>query len=823
VPINCHDYSHRLGARLRDRVLHTIFPHLAQGFLIDRRTRLGIQTEPTEQERADLFDATLTLLFRLLFLFYAESRGLLPHPAASLKQLREEVAKRAGMIETDVAARLEKAYACTETNLYDRLTRLCRSLNVLTGNGGLFITDPDDSDCPQQRSARFLLQHKVPDCFLALAFDRLARDQDEKTSVLAFIDYSSLEVRHLGSLYEGLLGFKLQAAEKVSLTREKTGRRASGSFYTPDAIVAYIVTNTVGTVLDQKLEALRPAFGKRRRRFDRLFDLKVLDPAMGSGHFLVEAVRCITERLLRFLNQLPNQRTDAPLLRWHVLERCIHGVDLDPLAVELARISLWLDAAIPGMPLRILHRPLHCGHALTGESFADSPGYDVVLGNPPYDVLAAKELETDLEDVLAYFHREPIFAPACGGKLNLYKLFLCRGIDLLRPGGRLGYIVPMALLGDEQAIGVRKMLLDRTSLVAVEAFPQKDDPNNRVFRDAKLSTCVVITANTTGDVPFRCRVHPGKSIDENAPSLLLRRATIALHDPDNLPIPACSQDDWDLVLKILGSGRMLRLGQLATAHQGEVNEKTDGNRGHISSSPDAGPRILRGSNLCLYALRGASQGQPIYLRQDQYLQGKRPTARAWHFRHNRVGFQRSAPQNNFRRLIACLIPAGHFCCDTVSYFPESESKLPLAVLIALFNSKLLDWFFRLGSTSSKVNDYQVQAFPVPTFQITASPCPAPSGFARLLADGRLDELFPLIEPLMVRPPFPSSLMTCIERLVEKITQIEAGRGVIARRDRSLLDPLAQCYQDVLDRLFYRLAGLSDEEAAGLESRLARML
>src|SRR5436305_15021158 len=90
--------------------------------------------------------------------------------------------------------------------------------------------------------------------------------------------------------------------------------------------------------------------------------------------------------------------------------------------------------------------------------------------------------------------------------------------------------------GTSSAIGVRKLLLNRTALVAVEAFPQKDDPRNRVFEDAKLSTCVFVTANTADDLRFRSRVHPGKSIDENSPSLLLRRSAVKLYDPENRPI-----------------------------------------------------------------------------------------------------------------------------------------------------------------------------------------------------------------------------------------------------------------------------------------------
>ena len=147
-----------------------------------------------------------------------------------------------------------------------------------------------------------------------------------------------------------------------------------------------------------------------------------------------------------------------------------------------------------------------------------SAGFDVVIGNPPYDVLAEKELGTNLEEILGYLNALPVYQPACKGKQNLYKVFICRGVQQLRQGGRIGLIVPMALLGDDQSAGVRKMLLS-TSIQVIEAFPQKDDPKRRVFEDAKLSTCVFATKKSPEDTPFKARVHPGKDIDLTSPVL----------------------------------------------------------------------------------------------------------------------------------------------------------------------------------------------------------------------------------------------------------------------------------------------------------------
>ena len=488
------DYAKRLGERLKDRVFTEIFPHLAKGFLEYRRKQVG-RRRPTEEELSDTFEATLTLLYRLLFLLYAEARDLLPigespYEAASLKRIKEEIAEHASTAVDAVPDRLSKAYNKSGTDLYDRLTRLFEvmdrgdsSLNVPCYNGGLFITEAEEKDSREHRIARFLAKNKVPDYFLALAIDRLARDEDEKPIPgatdkgaklphgLVFIDYKSLEVRHLGSIYEGLLEFKLKVATEdlatrtekkkekfiplsqakpgrgkktadvavpkghVYLSNDKAERKATGSYYTPDPIVEYIVEHTVGPVLREKLDALRGDLKKAGRTFHRhmdnarnnpallpqgteprtfagektyaqhkdlvngIFDFKVLDPAMGSGHFLVEAVDYITDAVLDFLNRFPhnpvnfaldrtrenilrslgeqgvtvdaNKLTDVNLLKRHVLKRCIYGVDLNPMAVELAKVSLWLDAFTLGAPLSFLDHHLRCGNSLIGATFKD--------------------------------------------------------------------------------------------------------------------------------------------------------------------------------------------------------------------------------------------------------------------------------------------------------------------------------------------------------------------------------------------------------------------------------------------------------------------
>lgn len=416
-----------------------------------------------EIDLEQVFQATLTFLYRLMFVAYAESMELLPlteehgYGAASLRRIKAEVAAAGGEVEEEAPKKLEKAYATNAVDLYGRLQQLFGAidagdpaLNLPAYNGGLFSAET--------AAGRLLARYAIPDRYLAQGLDRLCRDVDEKTHALVFVDFKSLGVRHLGSIYEGLLEFKLRiAAEKLAVVKEdgkevympfakaknkrvqatlrkgdvylendKRERKATGSYYTPDYIVKYIVEHTVGPVLERKFETLAPQVRDAQVRYrkarevalkkgedpekfwnsaemqqlaDACLDVKVLDPAMGSGHFLVEAVDFISDRLIDWLNgwtenpvwamlarirgdileDMARQQVTIPaerlvrvaLLKRAVLKRCIYGVDLNAMAVELAKVSLWLDAFTLGAPLSFLDHHLKQGNSLIGSRIGD--------------------------------------------------------------------------------------------------------------------------------------------------------------------------------------------------------------------------------------------------------------------------------------------------------------------------------------------------------------------------------------------------------------------------------------------------------------------
>jgi hypothetical protein len=391
-------YAQEIGEDLQENVYRAM-KILAQGFLAEA----GNDLASSEKTIRDVQENCMRLLYRLLFIFYAESRGLLDaenkyYYELSLQRLKADVAEKLDKGEPLLSVRY--SYGESLKNLFSLINEGSESRRIPREefyipayNGGLFD--------PKKAENRFLERARIGDSFLAHAIDLLARSSGGKEK--GFVDYSSLEIRHLGSIYEGLLEYRLKVASQemaavkekgkelwlpvgeagkrkildrtqagdIYLATDKGERKATGSYYTPDYIVKYIVKNTIEPVIEKKkLEWL----GTSRPFADYLLSIKVLDPAMGSGHFLVEA----TDQLARWLvsaweTARPEEEKskevaeqDIHWARREIVRNCIYGVDLNPMAVELAKLSLWLTTVASNKPLSFLDHHLRCGNSLIG-------------------------------------------------------------------------------------------------------------------------------------------------------------------------------------------------------------------------------------------------------------------------------------------------------------------------------------------------------------------------------------------------------------------------------------------------------------------------
>ena len=227
----------------------------------------------------------------------------------------------------------------------------------------------------------------------------------------------------------------------------------------------------------------------------------------------------------------------------------------------------------------------------------------------------------------------------------------------------------------------------------------------------------------------------------------------------------------------------------------------------------------------MYQLREASQGEDIYLNVDAFLKGKGEQTKAFHHRYERVGLQESSPQNNFRRIISCRIPAGRFCNHKINYTTSAHSKVPLELVLFVLNSQFADWYFRLGSTNAAVSHYQLTNIPCPRFG-------EQGGEFDPKAIDAIDTLlkardFGAIEATCValtssddsRPTLEQIIIT----LVRFIEAEEMARGAIARSARSQLAGNTQRCQEILDKTMLKLLGVDSDKHAYIATRLTQML
>jgi hypothetical protein len=316
--------------------------------------------------------ALLRLVYRLLFLFVSEDRGALFQPDAdetaqrryldyfSSARLRRHAQRRRGTAHGDL-------YQALRVVIDGLGSELGRPELGLPGLGGIF----DDTDADTVLRGLELANEDLLTAVRALSIVRDAGAKRNRT-----VNYQHLGAEELGSVYESLLELvpKHDPADRTFELVELPGnaRKTTGSYYTPTSLIDCLLDSALDPVVDEAVKRgeARAAAGQLDPRdaiADELLSLTVCDPACGSGHFLVAAARRIAKQLAAVREQNPEPTVDAIRHALHeVVARCIYGVDLNPMAIELAKVSLWLEALEPGKPLGFLDAHLKRGNALLG-------------------------------------------------------------------------------------------------------------------------------------------------------------------------------------------------------------------------------------------------------------------------------------------------------------------------------------------------------------------------------------------------------------------------------------------------------------------------
>jgi hypothetical protein len=322
---------------------------------------------------AALHQALLRLVYRLLFAFVAEDRDALHHPDSDA-HARTRYATYFSTTKLRAHARRRRGTA--HHDLYESLQVVLKALGDVNGRpelglpglGGIF--DPTPADEPL-RDLRLSNDH------LLAAVRHLSQVFDTGAKRWRSVDYQHLDAEELGSIYESLLELIPRHSavdlEFELVTAAGNARKTTGSYYTPSSLIELLLDSALDPVIDDAVkrgELRATAAGQpdpAEAIADELLSLTVCDPACGSGHFLVAAARRIAKRVAAVREGNPEPTLPAVRTALHeVIARCIYGVDLNPMAVELAKVSLWLEALEPGKPLSFLDAHIKCGNALIG-------------------------------------------------------------------------------------------------------------------------------------------------------------------------------------------------------------------------------------------------------------------------------------------------------------------------------------------------------------------------------------------------------------------------------------------------------------------------
>ena len=430
--------SQDLGARVFGEVFPQLADALARGDLQAKTQETGYgqfkRPQFTREYLEEVRESALILLYRLLFLFYAEDRNLLPvrdtrYAPYSMRRIREEVRDK-----VDTGAKFSSTMPKVWLSLkgaFQLLDKGDDDIGMPAYNGGLF----------DRARAPLLERTHVPDKVMAPIIDALSRRTEDRLH--GWINYRDLSVSHLGGIYERLLEYTLvhevQAKDdykdkpeinRLTAQPASFARKVSGSYYTHDDLVRLILRESVGLLSGErsaafethiarlkKHKSLNPAEWEALDALDpasQILELKICDPAMGSGHFLVALVDDLADRVLESVNSATHlvgeqawaahlaengrpwlsplvariadirrsikttakdhgwavtdaQLDDRHIVRRMILKKTIFGVDKNPMAVELAKTALWLHTFTVGAPLSFLDHHLKVGDSLHGE------------------------------------------------------------------------------------------------------------------------------------------------------------------------------------------------------------------------------------------------------------------------------------------------------------------------------------------------------------------------------------------------------------------------------------------------------------------------
>ena len=332
-------------------------------------------------------------------------------------------------------------------------------------------------------------------------------------------------------------------------------------------------------------------------------------------------------------------------------------------------------------------------------------GFDIVIGNPPYDVYEGKRKEE-----IEIIKKLRIFDMAKGRKLNAYKLFLAKSTQLQNPTGILCQIFQNSFLADLSAKNLRRYFLTKQKIVRLDSFPERDDVNRRVFKQAKISVCVLLAVNSKAkEYSFALSIWSHRNMQHNKEAQFTNLEILEF-DKESYSIPSTTQIELHVLRKVANHPRFKAI---ANCYQGEVNLSTY--KPLLTTEPSFNTKpLLKGAGIQKwYFPEVMSQGQKEYVLYKQFLQ-KNKGRKSKHHLVKRLVMQGITGVDENIRIKAHVLGEGVFCAHSVNYMIFNNKEVDLGYYLSILNSEIVNWYFKTFSTNSNVNSYEINNLPIPS-------------------------------------------------------------------------------------------------------------
>ena len=478
-------------------------------------------------------------------------------------------------------------------------------------------------------------------------------------------DFSLIDADVLGNIYEQYLGHILKKTEKrTKLTESKAKRKEEGIYYTPSYIVDYIVRNTVGELVKNK-------------KID-VSKIKVLDPACGSGSFLIKTFDVLNEYHSKkegySQNKLDMSGTGTTYsTKLSILKDNIFGVDLDKQAVDIAQLNLLLKVAEKKRRLPILQQNIKNGNSLIddpnlagdkafkwNEEFAEimnNGGFDVVVGNPPYFNIKSDDILKNSSD----------FKTLSNGVVNSATLFLKKSMNLLKEGGYLGFIIPKSFAYVDSWKPIRQVIYKEAQLLVIVDV-------SKAFKDVLLEQVIIVI-----------RKHKPKLSDSVVLISDFNTSTQSIAKTDYKEIVQNDRISFQAntlekaIYNKVNSGSVL-LGDISDNFRGIGVQKL------ISNKNNSGERILSGKEIQKYAINDYHN---YVISRDKIPE----ISKVENLRKQKIMVQNIVAHiRDHIKITATYDPKGVLDLDTVNNILINDKDFSPKYILALLNSKLISYY-----------------------------------------------------------------------------------------------------------------------------------